>query len=159
LARDVRGDEREREREAERGTEVVKTVTEVIKSAKSVTLDRLAEEKRQTHKREMLDRIGRYVMMALILGLGTYLRVQDKLYLRRSGSSSVVNSRSTDLPTPWARRNCREGRSRRRSTGKPIHSLASGRSFSPGQIWACRRALMAWWLHHFRREFSRQRRS
>jgi hypothetical protein len=65
--------------DSERGTEVVKTVTDLIKSAKRVTLDRLAEEKRQTHRREMLDRIGRYVMMALILGLGTYLRVNDKL--------------------------------------------------------------------------------
>ncbi len=65
--------------DSERGTEVVKTVTDLIKSAKSVTLDRLSEEKRQTHKREMLDRIARYVMMALILGLGTYLRVNDKL--------------------------------------------------------------------------------
>jgi hypothetical protein len=65
--------------DSERGTEVVKTVTDLIKSAKSVTLDRLSEEKRQTHKREMLDRIARYGMMAVILGLGTYLRVHDKL--------------------------------------------------------------------------------
>lgn len=65
--------------ESERGTDVVKTITDLIKSAKSVTLDRMGEDNKRLHTRELIDRVGRYVMMGAILAIATVLRLQDKL--------------------------------------------------------------------------------
>lgn len=65
--------------ESERGTEVAKTITDLIKSAKAITLDRMAEEKKQSHKRQLVNDIGRFVMMGGILVLATVLQLNGKL--------------------------------------------------------------------------------